>query len=114
MRFAFLAAAILLSLAGCIEEREAPGSGQPAGPMTHEVDIRGFAFEPKTLDVQVGDTVRWTNADSAAHTVSAEEYVFESGSLAGGTSFSFTFKAAGTFGYRCDIHPSMTGYVIVT
>ena len=34
--------------------------------------------------------------------------------LSPGQTFSFTFAQAGTFPYRCDIHPSMQGTVAVT
>jgi len=47
-------------------------------------------------------------------TVTADDGAFDSGSLAGGKSFSFTFDEAGTFAYHCNIHQSMTGRVVVT
>jgi plastocyanin len=80
------------------------------------VDIAGFAFNPPTLEVAVGDTVTWTNSDSAPHTVTQQPSGsgFQSGTLNQGASFSFTFEAPGTYDYFCEFHSGMTGQVIVS
>jgi plastocyanin len=39
--------------------------------------------------------------------------LFDSGNIAPGESFSFTFEEAGTVEYFCDIHPNMQGRVTV-
>ena len=77
------------------------------------VEISGFAFVPSTLTVAVGTTVTWTNNDSASHTVTSNDNLFNSGTLAKGATFSHTFNQKGTFQYHCSIHPSMTAKVIV-
>jgi plastocyanin len=96
----------------------APSGGSigtnPAAGGGATVDISGFAFSPASVTVKVGDSVTWTNKDSAPHTVTAADGSFDSGSLAQGASFSFTFQKAGTYTYRCTVHPSMpTATVIV-
>jgi len=78
------------------------------------VDIKGFAFSPASLEVAAGTTVTWTNSDSATHTVTADDGSFDSGDLANGATFSFTFDTAGTFTYHCNIHPNMTATIVVT
>jgi len=88
------------------------GSGGQAASGT--VRIAGFAFAPGSSSVKVGDSVKWTNQDGATHTVTADDGAFDSGNLAGGKSFSFTFDEAGTYAYHCNIHQSMTGTVTVT
>ena len=88
------------------------GGGGQAG--AGAVEIADFAFAPDSSDVKVGDSVKWTNQDGTAHTVTADDGAFDSGNLAGGKSFSFTFEEAGTFAYHCNIHQSMTGTVVVT
>jgi hypothetical protein len=40
--------------------------------------------------------------------------LFNSGDLAPGRSFSFTFMGRGSFAYHCRIHPSMTATLTVT
>ena len=80
------------------------------------VDIADFAFSPDPLDVAVGTKVTWTNKDSFAHTATATgeaDVAFDSKSLDSGNSYSYTFAKAGTFTYRCAIHNSMTGTVVV-
>jgi plastocyanin len=80
---------------------------------TRGVDIRDFAFSPRTVEIRVGDTVRWTNRDSVAHTATAQNGSFDTGMLAEGESGSIRFTAAGTYRYVCTPHPDMTGTVVV-
>jgi plastocyanin len=79
------------------------------------VSIVDFAFTPKTITVPVGTTVLWTNNGNAPHTVTSTSSpkAFDSGTLNSGDTFQHTFTTAGQFPYRCNIHPSMTGMVIV-
>ena len=77
------------------------------------VTIAGFAFDPATVTIQVGDTVTWTNQDSAAHTATAGDGSFDTGSIANGGSQTVTFDTAGTYAYICSFHPQMTGSVVV-
>jgi plastocyanin len=76
---------------------------------------------------KIGQTILWTNDDSAFHTVTSEEVgdldagqIFDSG-LAGptamiskGKAFEHTFEVAGEYSYYCILHPGMKGTVIVT
>jgi plastocyanin len=80
---------------------------------TRGVDIRDFAFSPRTVEIRVGDTVRWTNRDSVAHTATARNGSFDTGLLADGESGSVRFTTAGTYRYVCTPHPDMTGTVVV-
>jgi plastocyanin len=80
---------------------------------TQAVTIADFAFSPASLTINVGDTVTWTNNDSATHTATATDGSFDTGELAQGASGSITFDTAGTFNYICSIHPQMTGTIIV-
>jgi plastocyanin len=76
-----------------------------------DVSIQSFAFEPNSVKISVGDTVKWTNLDSAPHTIKGAD--FKSESLNKDDSFSYTFTKTGTYDYECSIHPSMKGVVIV-
>ena len=82
-------------------------------PTTHYIDIQGMAFSPSSITINVGDTIVWTNYDSASHTVTSNDGTFDSGSISNGNTFSFTFTSAGTFNYYCAPHPNMTGSVTV-
>ncbi|HSX07410.1 MAG TPA: cupredoxin domain-containing protein [Candidatus Saccharimonadales bacterium] len=83
---------------------------------TNSVAIQGFAFSPTAITVKKGTTVTWTNKDSTAHTVTETDGQKgpNSGDLAQGAKYTFTFDTAGTFHYHCAIHSEMTGTVTVT
>lgn len=76
-----------------------------------EVAIENFSFNPASVEILTGDTVRWTNMDSATHTVRGP--TFESETLEKGDTYEFLFTDAGTYNYDCSIHPSMKGTVVV-
>ncbi|MDF3039904.1 MAG: blue (type 1) copper domain protein [Thermomicrobiales bacterium] len=78
------------------------------------VSIANFAFQPDTLQVAVGTAVTWTNSDSTAHTVTSDTGAFDAGALAPGASFTQTFTTPGTYTYHCQIHPFMTGTIVVS
>jgi plastocyanin len=84
-----------------------------AATATNAATIKGFAFQPDVLKVEVGAKVTWTNDDTVAHTVTADTNSFASGNLQPAGSFSFTFTRPGTYAYHCSIHPSMHGSVVV-
>jgi plastocyanin len=87
----------------------------PAMAADSGVSISGFAFDPSTITVHVGDTVAWTNSDGVAHTATADDASFDTGHIGAGTTSSpITFTTAGTFAYHCAIHSSMHGTVVVS
>lgn len=77
------------------------------------IQIMDFAFSPSSLNVKAGTTVVWTNNDSMAHTVTADDKSFSSGNLSKGQTYSYTFTTAGTYAYHCALHPGMTGTIVV-
>jgi plastocyanin len=79
---------------------------------TVDVSIKDFAFNPEAVTISAGDTVKWTNLDSATHTIKGPD--FESDTLRDGDSYSFVFAKAGVYEYECSLHPSMKGTVTVT
>jgi plastocyanin len=90
-----------------------PDTGPSAEPAALEVSLAGRAFNPGVLEVSVGDTITWVNDDDTEHTVTAFEGAFDSGELAEGASFSFTFDAPGEYRYRCLFHSEMQGTIVV-
>jgi plastocyanin len=71
------------------------------------------AFTPDDVNVAVGGTVTWTNADSVAHTSTSDAIGWDSGIVPPGGHFSRSFPTAGTYSYHCAIHPGMVGTVVV-
>ena len=87
--------------------------GGIAAAADNAVAISGFSFSPHDITIAVGDSVTWTNSDAQAHTATADDASFDTGTIGNGTSKSVTFATAGTFAYHCSIHPAMTGSVTV-
>lgn len=90
------------------------------GPGPNEVWMVGQSFDSTTLRVQVGAVVTWTNKSEMVHTVTSgtpgdADGLFDSGDIAPGGTFTYTFNETGTFEYFCIPHqPSMTGQIIVS
>jgi plastocyanin len=90
--------------------------GGPPSAVTIPVGARTLgsgAYLPGELNIAAGTMVTWTNADSISHTSTSDVNGFDSGNVAPGGRFSFTFQSAGTFPYHCSIHPGMVGTVVV-
>lgn len=116
--------ALALLVAGCASTSQQPQQQQPPSqqppqqqpptqtPETYDVQIKNFAFSPADINIKQGDTITWTNMDSAPHTIDLG--FKKSGTLSQGNSFSYTFSQKGTYDYICGIHPSMKGTVTVT
>lgn len=86
----------------------------PVTPVaTNAVSIDNFAFSPASIAVSVGTTVTWTNFDVEQHTVTERGHAWDSDAIANGKSFSHRFDQAGEYHYFCQIHPNMTGVVVV-
>ncbi len=79
------------------------------------VNVVGSSFSPRTVTIQVGDTVTWTNNNQGLHNVVANDSSFSSGSPSSEWTLSHTFTSAGEFDYHCQVHQfmGMTGTVIV-
>jgi plastocyanin len=104
-------------------------SAMPIAPLIHYVSIpvnvsspgcesTNECYLPYSLEVIAGDTVSWSNDDTAAHTVTSRnsdgpDGVFDSSLFMAGNTFEFTFDEPGTYSYFCMVHPWMTGEIIV-
>jgi plastocyanin len=98
---------------GRAEPTSSRGSA-PGGGGADRVRIANFAFAPATVRAKVGQRVRWEHRDAGVtHTVTALDGAFRSRELHEGDEFSHQFRTAGTFAYRCAIHPGMRGTVRV-
>jgi plastocyanin len=103
-----------LGMEGPLEVREdAPLVKEKSDEGSGVVSVADFTFDPAETKVAAGTKVTWNNEDPAPHTVTEVDGGFDSGTLDPGDSFSFTFEKAGTYRYRCNIHPEMEGTVEV-
>ncbi len=87
--------------------------GGVAVAATRTVSIADFAFSPRTLTINVGDRVTWTNSDAVGHTATANSGAFDTGNIDQGESATVRFTQAGTYRYICTPHPTMTGTIRV-
>ena len=90
-------------------------------PEEFHVDaVSKSVYTPAMLNIQLGDTVTWTNIDSEVHTVSSANVTADGGvyfheTLLPGETYSVTFDTPGTYFYSCMIKfHGMTGIVRVS
>jgi plastocyanin len=104
MRIFFIAAAILIG-----------GFVAPAGAAEHLVDQRDLAFVPGEITIAAGDTIKFTNNDRTTHHVWTKDngVNISSPALKPGESYTVTLAKAGTYVFKCHIHPKMKLVVTV-
>jgi plastocyanin len=82
---------------------------------TVAVSMKNIQFNPKSINAKVGQTVKWTNDDTAPHNVTATKgEEFKSKTFNKGQSYSYKLDKPGTITYVCTIHPGMEGTITVT
>ena|SRR5919198_1470966 len=117
-------AVLALAAAGCGGgggggTTSAPASSAPAtSGGGSKVAMKNIQFNPKTLTVNKGATVTWTNEDSVSHDVTKQSgpgpnFSSGTGNIGGGGTYQQTFNTPGTIHYVCTVHPGMTGTIVV-
>ena len=81
--------------------------------MVEPADPTQWGFDPKTLTVQAGQAVKFTNSGKIAHTATQSQGAFDTGFLKNGESATLTFDTPGTFTFFCQPHPWMQGTIVV-
>ena len=103
-----------------VEEMIVNSEGE-TGNQVFIVEITSSGFSPQTLEISQGDTVTWTNQNSASswpasaiHPTHTLYPGFDSKrGLKNGESYSFTFDKVGTWGYHDHLSPSTKGTIVV-
>lgn len=92
------------------------GNGAPADLVITITGMNGNqSYSPNPASVRVGQRVAWRNADSEAHTSTADGGAFNTGVIGVNvTSAPITMNSAGSFPYHCSLHPTMVGRLTVT
>lgn len=89
----------------------------PAGPAV--IDQAGCLYKPRVVVAQAGQTVEIRNSDMTMHNVHTykgkpETTVFNLAHVQGTPPHKKKFPAANdVIKFKCDVHPWMTGYVVV-
>lgn len=123
---ALLAVVLLVVLVGAT--LAIPADDDPAGDITTSTTSTTLPFDPEpgivyafrtsfvpnvAVEVVVGDTLEFDNRDEVAHTFTSDEGLFDSGPVAAGDRYGYAWATPGTYGYHCEIHPTMRGQVVV-
>jgi plastocyanin len=78
------------------------------------VTIVEFAFGPADISATVGQTITFTNNDSAPHTATLDDDSCGTPNIATGESNGLMFTAAGTYPFHCAVHPNMKGTITIS
>jgi plastocyanin len=114
-----------VGLVGCASKAQYSGP-EPAATVVMHL----HSFEPSTVTVRAGQTVRWNNTSIIWHTVTADPAAakdpahvalpagaqpFDSGKVESGGNYWHTFSVPGTYRYICKPHESkgMLGTIVV-
>jgi plastocyanin len=92
-------------------EGPAGGGGTTRAMMNQQHE----AFVPHVLGVAVGTTVDFPNSDPVLHNVLSTSPAkrFDLGMYGQGETRSIVFDNPGVVVVRCNVHPRMTGYIVV-
>jgi plastocyanin len=131
---------VFLGVALCLTARAGTISGRVSGvPGASVVYVEGIAgktfpapaehpvlaqrrlmFEPHILPVQQGSTVEFLNGDSVAHNVfwpsvgGNKKLGHNLGTWPQNEKRAFKFDTPGAVALLCNVHPEMSGYIVVT
>jgi plastocyanin len=96
------------------------GKTFPAPTQHPVIDQKGLLFQPHITVVEVGTTVDFLNSDAVAHNVfwpsvgGNKKLTHNLGTWPKGEKRSFKFDNPGAVALFCNVHPEMSGYVVVS
>lgn len=114
-RFSAILVVAVFLLAGC---GGGGGGGDSGGNV---VKLTDNGFEPNTLTIKSGETVKFENASSddawVASNVHPTHLLYrgfdEKKPMVSGGSYSFTFTKVGSWGYHNHLEPEVQGTIVV-
>lgn len=96
---------LALLSAGCAEQ----------GTSTTTVDMENNQFDPSSIEVEPGETIKFVNKDSVTHTVHITDQdgndVFGNTEVQPGENITVTIEEEGTYNLNCEIHAGMDGTI---
>jgi plastocyanin len=96
-----------------------PGKSFPAPGQPVVMDQKGLKFVPHVLAILKGTTVDFLNSDPVGHNVywpaisGNKKLAHNMGTWPQGVKKSFTFDDLGDVPLLCNVHPEMSGYLVV-
>ena len=97
-----------------------PGKTFPAPAKPLDMDQKSLLFQPHILVAPVGATVEFLNSDKVQHNIfwpavsGNKKLGHNLGTWPTGEKRAFKFDMPGIVPLLCNVHPEMSGYVIVT
>jgi plastocyanin len=97
-----------------------PGKTFPPPSQHFQIDQKGLMFQPQMLVVPVGATVDFQNSDSVQHNLfwpsinGNKKLGHNLGTWPKGEKRSFQFDQPGVISLLCNVHPEMSGYLVVS
>ncbi len=95
------------------------GKTFPAPTAKPVMDQKGLMFQPHLVVVEQGTTVEFLNSDKVAHNVfwisvgGNKKLGHNLGTWPQGEKHAFKFDSPGAVPLLCNVHPEMSGYVVV-
>lgn len=83
------------------------------------MDQKSLLFQPHVIVVQVGSTVEFLNSDKVAHNIfwpavsGNKKLGHNMGTWPSGEKRSYKFDSAGVVPLLCNVHPEMSGYIVI-
>ena len=71
-------------------------------------------FSPTSSTAKVGQVVQWSNTGSVLHNITFDQGCLTDTAFQPGGTWSVKFSQAGTYSYKCTIHPGMDGKLTVS
>jgi plastocyanin len=115
-------AVVVCVIAGiCLQGHKSTVSSPSAIPAAAVNITSSGGFVPATISVKIGQAVVWTNKDSKPHIVASDPYPTDNilpdlnakQPMGLNDTYSYIFRAAGTYTYHDDLNPSLKGTVVV-
>lgn len=78
-----------------------------------EISITSNGYSPIDVTIHAGETVRFTNTDSAKHTATADDLTWGTGTMSSSGTFVRRFTEAGTYTFFDSYDSSNTGAIYV-
>ena len=88
-------------------------SAAPALNKIVEVGVYDNRFEPVSITISTGTSVRWTNYSNDKHSVTSDSGLWDSKGLNPGATTSYTFTQPGTYTYHSTLNSKITGTIVV-
>jgi plastocyanin len=103
--------AMTVALTACVSGAKA--TSEPVRLDTGDgavVVLEAVNFDPADVEVDAGTSVTWKWGGGVDHDVASDDF---SSAIQNEGTFQHTFDQAGTYSYRCNLHPGMRGTVTV-